>query len=171
MALTVGINWTGGIKNTNGERTFRSRFGVSATPSGEFALASGTGSGQANVAYEATFSILTTATLEIDLKGATGEKDVDNAALDIDTVKGIEIILTTAPASGVSLRLGPQGLTNANQLWFSAKTAGFYDTVRDRMAKFDRATGWAVDATNKIVGLHNPGAGTVAGWIRIIGVT
>ena len=171
MGLTTQIRWQEGVVYTNGNRTYRSRFGTSPTPSGDFILADGTGSGSANLVFEDDFTVAAGVTLEIDLKGGTGEKDVDNNTLDFDTVKGVEVILTTAPAAGVSLRLGPQGVTDANQLWFQAVTANFYDVVRDRLAQFDRATGWAVGAGTNILALHNPGASSVSGWVRVIGVT
>lgn len=170
MGLSARITWADGVLVESGGLSYRSRFGLSPTPAGLFVLSDGTGSGQANDVYEAAFSVLAGATLEIDLKGGNGEKNVLNQTLAFTTVKGVEIILATAPASGVSVRVGPQGLTNAAQLWFQAATANFYDVVRDRCAQLDRGTGWALDATHKILGVHNPGAGTVAGWVRVIGV-
>ena len=170
MPLTTRINWRDGVVYTTGALTYRSRFGTSPTPSGVFSLTDGTGDGAADDVFEDTFSINAATTLEIDLKGGNGELNVANEALNLATVKGVEIILTTTPASGVSIRFGPQGLTNAAQLWFQAATTNFYDIVRDRFAQFDRATGWALDATHKVIGLHNPGAAAVAGWIRVIGV-
>lgn len=169
MGLTTRIQWTDGVLLESAGLKYRSRFGNSPTPSGLFQLADGTSSGQANDVYEAPFSILTGATLQIDLKGGGGELNVLNQALAFTTVNGVEVIITTTPAAGVSLQLGPQGVTNAAQLWFQAATTNFWQEIRDRFSMFDRATGWALDATHKILAIKNPGAGTVAGWIRVIG--
>lgn len=169
MGLAAQIDWTGGVTETSGNLSASSRFGTAPTPSGSWALTDGTGSAQANQVYESLFTIAAGVTLQIDLKSGAGEKDVLNLALAMTAVKSVEVLLSTTPAAGVSLQLGPQGLANAAQLWFQAATANFYDTIRDRFANQDRAVGWALDATHKIVGVKNPGAGSVSGWLRIIG--
>lgn len=170
MGLRTSINWADGIVMESGSLRARSRYGSSPTPSGLWALTDGPGAGQANDCYEYAFSILTGATLSIDLKGGGGEVNVLNQALAFTKVKGVEVVLATAPAAGVSVRLGPQGVTNAAQLWFQAATTNFWVEVRDRFAMLDSHTGWAIGASTKILPIHNPGAGTVAGWVRVIGV-
>jgi hypothetical protein len=170
MGLTTRIQWTDGVLLEAAGLRYRSRFGSSPTPSGLFQLSDGTGSGQANDVYEATFTITPSSTLEIDLKGGNGELNVLNQALAFTAVKGVEVIITTPPASGVSLQLGPQGVTNAAQLWFQAATTNFWQEIRDRFAMFDRATGWALDATHKVLAIKNPGLADVSGWIRVIGL-
>lgn len=167
--MRARIVWTDGVYDATGARSYRSRFGTSPTPSGVFQLTNGTGTGQANQVYEAALSIATGATTLIDLKGGNGETDVLGVALAMTAVKGVELILTTAPATGVSLRFGPQNQTNAAQLWFQAATANFWIEVKDRFAHFDRHAGWALDATHKVLAINNPGAGTVAAWLRVIG--
>lgn len=167
--MRARIQWTDGILDSLGARSYRSRFGTAPTPSGLFQLTDGTGSGEANQVYEAVLSIATSTTEEIDLKGGNGEEDVLGVALAMTAVKGVELILTTAPATGVSLRFGPQNVTNAAQLWFQAATANFYVEVKDRFAMLERHAGWALDATHKVLAIHNPGAATVAAWIRVIG--
>jgi hypothetical protein len=164
------IQWTDGILDTSGGLSYRSRFGTSPTPSGLFQLSDGTGTGAANTAYEAALSIAAGATSLIDLKGGNGEKDVLGVALAMTAVKGVELILTTAPATGVSLRFGPQAATNAAQLWFQAVTANFWTEVKDRFAMFDRHAGWTIGASTKVLAVHNPGAATVAAWIRVLGI-
>lgn len=169
MSLATRIRWLDGVVYASGGISYRSRYGESPTPSGAWTLTDGTGSGKANDVYEKVFTIVAGATLSVDLKGGGGELNVANLALAFTAVKSVEVIITTAPASGVSLLVGPQGVTNAAQLWFQAATANFYDTVRDRFGQFDRATGWALDATHKILPLKNPGASSVSGWLRVIG--
>ena len=170
MGLRAKITWANGIQLESGGLTYRSRYGDAPTPAGDLTLGDGTGSGQANDAFEKAFTVAAGATLLIDLKGGTGELNVLNQALAFTKVKGFELILTTPPAAGVSLQVGPQGAANAAQLWFQATTANFWEEVRDRVAKFDRAVGWALDATHKVLALKNPGAASVSGWLRILGV-
>lgn len=170
MGLATRINWNDGVLFESGGLRYKSRYGVDPTPSGLFQLQDGSSTGQANDVYESTFTITAGSTTEIDLKGGASEKNVLNQTLAFTTVKGIEIVLTTTPASGVSVRFGPQGRTNAAQLWFQAVTANFWTEIRDRFAMFDRATGWAIGASTKVIALHNPGASSVSGWIRVIGV-
>lgn len=170
MGLTTRINWTDGVVMESAGLRYRSRFGSAPTPAGVFQLGDGTGSGRANDAFEKLVSVAAGATLLIDLKGGSGETNVLNQSLAFTKVKGVEVILTTPPAAGVSLRIGPQGTINAAQLWFQAATANFWAEVRDRFAMLDAATGWALDATHKVLAVSNPGADPVSAWIRIIGV-
>lgn len=167
--LVTRIQWQDGVVLSSGNLKARSRYGTSPTPGGLFALADGTGGGQANDAYESAFGVAAGATLQIDLKGGNGEVNLINQPLAFTAVKGVEVVLTAAPAAGVSVQFGPQGVANAAQLWFQAATANFWQEVRDRFATFDRAVGWAVNGTNKVLALKNPGAAAVAGWIRVIG--
>lgn len=167
--LLTRVQWTDGVLLSSGNLKARSRYGTSPTPSGLFSLTDGTASGQANDAYESAFSIDAGATLQIDLKGGSGESNLLNQLLAFTAVKGVELILTTAPAAGVSLQFGPQGVANAAQLWFQDVAANFWAEVRDRLAQFDRAAGWPIDAAHKVLAIKNPGLAAVAGWIRVIG--
>lgn len=167
--MRARIQWTDGVSDATGGRSYRSRFGTSPTPSGLFQLTDGTGTGAANSAYESAFTVAAGATKLIDLKGGNGETDVLGVALAMTAVKGVELIITTTPATGVSLRFGPQNQTNAAQLWFQAVTANFWQEVKDRFAMFDRHAGWSIGSSTKVLAIHNPGAATVAAWIRVIG--
>ena len=171
MGLTARITWKDGVQYEAGGRSFRSRYGTAPAPDGTLALTGGTGSGQANDVYETAFTLAAGATLLIDLKGGNGERSSLEPAnlLAFTAVKGLELILTTPPAAGVSLLVGPQGAANAAQLWFQAASANFWEEVRDRVARFDRAVGWALDATHRVLALKNPGATSVSGWLRVIG--
>lgn len=170
MGLKARIQWTEGVLYESGGLRYRSRFDTSPTPSGIWSTADGTGLGQANDVYEAVFTITAGSTLSIDLTGAGGEKNVANVALAFTKVKGVELILTTVPAAGVSLLLGPQAVTNAAQLWFNGVAAADRVEVRDRFAQLDKAVGWALVGAAVKLPVKNPGAASVSGWIRVIGV-
>jgi len=128
----------------------------------------GTSTNQINFVYKRAVSLATTTYLDIDLKGGGGELDVLNVAMAATAVKGVFLKVTT-PASGTSLRLGPQGRTDAAQLWFQAVTANFYDTVSDIFVMSDRGAGWALGASTKVLSLYNPGASTVAATLYVVG--
>lgn len=169
MGVSAQIDWAGNVRVEDGDLNFRSRYGVAPAPTGLVKLGDGTGAGQANAVYIASFTIPAGNTQQIDLKGGNGEKDVLNVALAFTAVKDVEVVLVTDPGSGVSVQFGPQGLTNAAQLWFQAATTNFWEEVKDRMAKLDRAVGWAIGASTKVLGLKNPGASPVTVWVRVIG--
>lgn len=168
MGLAAKVNITGGFTHTSGALVASGRFGESNMPAGTTVFADGTGAGQANQIFLVSFSIPATTMQLYDLKGGNGELDVLNVALAMTAVKQVVVEVTT-PASGTSLRFGPQNQTNAAQLWFQAATANFYDTVYSKFMQEDARAGWALDATHKVLGLYNPGASAVAGTLLVIG--
>ena len=169
MGLMARIRWSDGAVWDTGVIRARSRYDTSPAPSGLWTTADGTGTGQANEAYEATYTIGAGVTTSIDLLGAGSEKNLINQTLAFTKVKGVELVLTTTPAAGVSVRLGPQGVADAAQLWFQAATTNFWVEVRDRFAMLDRAVGWPLTAPAVKLPIHNPGAASVSVWVRIIG--
>lgn len=168
MGFSASYKLAGGYLHTSGGHIASGRLGRTPEPTVSLDLADGTGAEQANQVYSASLSIAASATLLIDLKGGGGELDVLNVALAMTAVKVVILTIDT-PASGASLRFGPQGQTNAAQLWFQAATTNFWEQVLDVMVKGDTRAGWALDGTHKVVAINNPGAATVTGKIRIIG--
>lgn len=79
-------------------------------------------------------------------------------------------VLTVAAPDGVKkLRLGPQNLTNAAQLWFGGVGATAYETV-DRYAIRVSQGGWAVTpGTGDLLRVNNPTGVTVAGSLFLVG--
>jgi hypothetical protein len=168
MGLQAKFNLTGGFLHTSGALSATGRMGTSPMPIGLTTFADGTGAGQANQVFLASFSINATTMQLYDLKGGNGELDVLNAALAMTAVKLVIVEITT-PAASTSIRFGPQNQTNAAQLWFQAATANFYDTVSDALFQKDARAGWALDSTHKVLGLYNPGAAAVAGTLLVVG--
>jgi hypothetical protein len=166
--MTLVSRLVGGWKATGTNGVSASlRYGRGVQPSRDLTFTTGTGSNQINVIYRRAFEVLTTANLDIDLKGAAGELDVVNAALNFVKVRAVEILLITPPAVGVSVRVGPQGVTNG---WIGPwKDGAAYDVVRRRFFMDNPVEGWAVGASNKILRIHNPGAATISGIIEIFG--
>lgn len=168
MGLQSRIELQGGYTWTSGPLTAAAAIAGLNEPAGVTAFSDGTGAGQANFVYSKNFSINATTMLLIDLKGGGGELDVLNVLMAATAVKAILLQIDT-PASGTSLRFGPQNQTNAAQLWFQDVTANFYMTVLDKMFLDDPRAGWALDATHKVLAIYNPGAGAVTGKLRVWG--
>lgn len=146
------------------------RFGSSPEPSGLLNLTDGSGTDQGNQLYRNVFTLAASGSLVIDLRGGTGELDVVGAALSLALVRAIYLELTTTPAAGVAVRLGPAGATNAFQGPWGGVAAANYSTVQRRFLMDAPADGWTVDGTHKILTISNPGAGSVSGVIEIPGV-
>lgn len=169
MGLTYREQVNGGYLLTSGSLKYRSDWDDGVFPTGITQLTNGTGDNQANSVFEAAFSIAATTMQLYDLLGGSGEVDVLNVALAFTKVKAVDVVLTTTPASGVSVRFGPQNQTDAAQLWFQAVTANFYDVVQSRFRQYDPVTGWAIGAGASVLAIYNPGAAAVAGRLRVIG--
>ena len=168
MALSARLTLSGGYQATSGPLTANGRVGSSPMPTVSLVLADGTGVGQANQVFSTTFSIAATTFQTYDLKGGGGELDVLNTALAMTAVKCVIVQLDT-PASGTSVRFGPQNRTNAAQLWFQDVTANFYETIPSFAYHADARAGWALDSTHKTIHLYNPGGATIAGTLLVIG--
>jgi hypothetical protein len=169
MGLQARYRFTGGYLVTSGSLKAEARVGSGGEPGGNCRFDDGTGAGQANQIFATDFTIASGATQLYDLKGGNGELDVLNVALAMVKVKLVLIELDT-PAAGTSIRFGPMNQTNAAQLWFQNVTANFYDTVRHILNQADEVTGWTIGASTKVIALHNPGAASVSGSLRVIGV-
>lgn len=156
MAATGGPQWT-------------DSFAATTAPTGRWSYADGTGDQQVKQNYRANFSVTAGSTLSVDLKGGGGELDQIRFALAFSRIRWVHVEITT-PGTGVSLQVGPLGLTNAWQGWFSAVTSGFYEIVPHLVTKTDPFGVWpAVGASTKILGIKNPGAATVAGTLIVSG--
>lgn len=166
MAATVSFRRVGGWTQTgsNGNRA-SGRFG-SSPQTGQLLWESG----QVDTIYRNAFSIGAGLNLDVDLRGGTGELDINDKALSLQRVRWVYCEITS-PGTGVSIRLGPQGVTNAWQAWFQAATANFWETVAAYLDKADAADLWsAVGASTSVLRLNNPSAGTVAGVLLVGGL-
>lgn len=166
--LTTRTNGGWVAEGANGLRA-SGRFGVGAEPSRDIAFVSGTGDNAIDVIYRRAFTITASGNVDIDLTGGWGELDVLNVALDFAKIRAIDVILTTTPASGVSLRVGPQ--SQSNGFIGPWQDVDGYDTVRRRWFADNPVAGWTVDGTHKILRLNNPGASSVSGVIEIFGTS
>lgn len=117
--------------------------------------------------YAIDFSLAAAASLSIDLTGGTGETDVENAALDLESVLLLHVELDSVGA-GKSVEVGPLAAANG---WVGPfKHASGGAVVQDRLTIACQSDPVVVDATHKILKLTNPGAGTVTGKLLVFGV-
>lgn len=166
-SINIGLSGTiSDVSSTAVARKWSDSFGGSGLqlPTGRITFGSGTGVGNVNQIYVASFSIATTVTQEFDMK--TGLTNVLGDAFSLSLLKLVIVILDTATTGEVWL--GPQNLTNGCQAWFSVATANGRETVKDKVVHVDQ-NGWVVGASTKILGLYNSTAGTVTGTIILAG--
>lgn len=168
MGLTSRFELVGGYSHILGNLTGAGAVGGTSQPAGVTVFADGTAAGQANFVYENNFTLAATTMLNLDMKGGGGELDLLNRAMAATAIKAVLLQITT-PASGTSLRFGPQNQSNAAQLWFQAVTANFYQEVFDILWVADPRAGWSLDATHKVLSIYNPGASSVDARLRVIG--
>jgi hypothetical protein len=107
----------------------------------EFELADGTGTDQANELYVARTAIGIGANLDLDLYGS-----LLNFKGDVINFTAIKLFLVTiqTPDGVKKIRVGPQGLALAAQLWFGGVTANFYEETTWHSFHFDRYAGWPI---------------------------
>lgn len=156
--MDLRTEWRGSVVATAGIGKAVARWGGPVLPRALFRLFDGTAAGQADDAAYTPFSIAFGAAFDWDLKGGSGEKNLNGQALSWQTLKALWVVLDV-PAAGVKLRLGPQGRTGAAQLWFFAATANYWAEVRDLYQQADRNDGWAIAGGASKVCLTNPAGG------------
>lgn len=113
-----------------------------------------------------TLAATTGATISLN-DAANTTKDASGAPLQIATLFWFYLEVVT-PAAGHPVRFGPQGVTNAAQLWFHGTGANDWIEVPDCLVLPNRAGGWAVASGTPNVRLYNPHATdaiTVRMWL------
>lgn len=80
------------------------------------------------------------------------------------------VVAIIDPDGTKKLRIGPQGQTNANQLWFQAVTANFWEETYNVVVKDRPVTGWTVTAaTTDVLSIYNPGGSSLEYAIWLLG--
>lgn len=166
LDISMGGTWS---QIATGGPQWSAGFSASGVPSGRFAYDYGTGDRQIQQVYQTAFNIAAGATLSVDLKGGTGEVDLVRGALNLSRVRWVCVEITT-PGTGVKLQVGPDGVANAWQGWFSAVASGFYDIVGHTLSKNDPYGVWgSVGAGTKILAVKNPTGAAIAGTLVVAG--
>lgn len=126
----------------------------------------GTGDGQANEWYVYQGAIAAGGDLDLDLSGTSLQNDLGED-IALTSIRAL-ILSIESPASTKVIRLGPQGVSNAAQLWFGGVTSVCYEEVYDHVCRWRSTGGWTITAgTGDILRLHNSGSAsaTVNLWI------
>lgn len=177
MGLDVRINRGGGRGSgcniTIGALPTGLRFGE-APLTGLLSLSNGAGGGQADTLYRRDFSLTAlgggTDTITVDLRGGSGELDVTGAVLSLQRVRWVYVELTT-PADAKAIRFGPRNVANAWQGWWGGVGASDYTIVPFILDQADPYDNWpVVDATHKVLSIHNPSAIAVVGTLLVGGI-
>lgn len=128
----------------------------------------GTGDGQANEVYSELLTIPASSTVSLDLSGTTRQNPFEE---DIAFTSIVAVIVAVVdPASTKRVRLGPQNVANAAQLWFGGTGAGMYVEIYDDFAMVRKTGGWTITAgTGDLLPISNPDGTDVDVAIMIIG--
>jgi hypothetical protein len=130
-------------------------------------ITNGTGSGQANQHWHDERTVLTANNDNLDLAG--GLTSSFGATITFTKIKAIVIAIDT-PASGKVLKVGPQNIAAAAQLWFGGTGATVYETIYDALARWSLIDGWTVTATTAdIFGIRNDSGVSITYRIWILG--
>jgi hypothetical protein len=170
MAVDTRIDIRNGITGLVGGTRIPYRFGSSLMPAGQIRMYAGTGATQANVCFVKTWTLAGSANLDVDL--TTGQTDINNVAVNLTKVKLVICQITALVAVADYVKIGPQNVTNAIQLWHGDVTANFFTEIRDVpfINGGQNWAGWTVDATHKIIRINNPTANSLSGHLIVIGI-
>lgn len=154
------------LKDSTLGQTITQRVGGTLLPAAATAFEWGTGSGQANALYVATRTVNATTADNLNLSSLA----LGGTTFSLTKVKYV-LIAISSPDGTKSLRVGPRGVANAAQLWAGGTAAGNYETVVSYREWIHTFAGWDVTAsTADILGIYNPGAGSVTYGVAIIGL-
>lgn len=143
----------GSITDSAGAMSQLAALGGAVLPSVGFNYTFGTGSAQVNKWYLARRTLAAGAYDDLNL---TSGLTALGATQAFTALKRVWVIIVD-PDGTKRLRVGPQGRTNANQLWFQAATANFWEDTYTAVLKDRPVTGWAVSAgATDVLSVHNP---------------
>ncbi len=166
--LRIAVDPSGAfrITDTTAGISVTQRVGSDTLPVAPLLLQWGTGTNQANALYVASRTVSATTADNLNLSSLA----LAGTTFSFTRIKYVLIALS-GPDGTKSLRVGPQGVSNAAQLWAGGTAAGNYETViTDREWKHPYA-GWTVTAsTADILGIYNPGASSVTYGVVIAGL-
>lgn len=136
----------------------------------KLSLGAGTGEDQANQHWGDQITVAAGADEDLDLTALSGL--MPGTTVNFSRVVAV-VMAILDPDGALALQVGPQGVTNGWQGWFSDVLAANWEEVKQGLYKPNTkgaTPGWTVDATHKVLRLHNPGAADVTCRIVILGV-
>jgi hypothetical protein len=142
-------------------------FGAGILPAIRTRYTYGTGANQVNAWYLAKRTLAATTYDDIDLTAGCVTLGTTFAFTKLKRV-----FVGIVGADGTKkLRVGPQGRTHANALWFQAATANFWEETYSWVLKDRPVTGWSVTASSTdVLSIYNPGASSLDYAIWLLGI-
>jgi hypothetical protein len=142
------------------------RFGGGALPVRRTQFSFGTGDFQGNAWYIDSRTVSATSNDNINLSSLA----YYGTTYSLTKLKYLYVCISE-PNGTKSLRVGPQNVSNAAQLAWGGTGSTVYDTVHTGRDWEHPFAGWDVTATSAdVLGIYNPGAGSVTYGIWIIGL-
>ena len=139
-------------------------------PSLSAPLTDGTGAIQGNMVHAAKYTLAAAANVDIDLAGTSLVNPVNGVA-SFSYVRQFILVIDT-PDGIKKLRVGPQGVANAAQLWFGGTGATVWEDVKEWVVRTDRYVGWpVVPATGDLLRINNPSAVSVDFYLVLLGLS
>lgn len=149
------------------------------TPQVAFVNGSGTtllnGALQGDNWYLNQLTIAGSGSYNLTLNGGS-DKDPSGAALAFTAITLVMIAITAingasyVPDGTDYLKVGPNGVTNAAQLWFGGTGSGQYETVYWQAFHPGPAAGWTVNSTTaSLLPIANPGSNSITCAVLVIG--
>lgn len=141
-------------------------FGFGVLPAIRYRYSFGTGSGQANKWYLAQRTLAATTYDDLNLTSGLSTLGTTQTFTALKRV----LIAIVDPEGTKRLRIGPQGRTNANPLWFQAATTNFWEETYTYVLKDRPVTGWGVTAASTdVLGVYNPTGSSITYAIWLLG--
>lgn len=168
--LVFGGSWplTSFWKDGTTGAVLRKKFGVLSVPELSVSLTYGATSGKANWAYYASRTVTATTADNLDLSGSL----TDGLGNTISATKlKLLAVAVSSPDGTKALRVGPRGVSNAAQLNFGGVASTDYQTVTTWHVIYEPVAGYTITAgTGDVLGIYNPGAGSVTYSVLLAGV-
>lgn len=141
-------------------------FGAGVLPDLRFGYSFGTGDSQANKWYARRRTLAATTYDDLNLTSGLTTLGATQAFTALKRV----VIAIVDPDGTKRLRVGPQGRTNAAQLWFQAATTNFWEETYSFLLKERPVTGWALTAgAADVLSVYNPTGSSVTYAIWLLG--
>lgn len=184
LSAALGVSGSGSLNLGAGvsSRIDQLQVGPSAQaafPAGAINWVNGTGavlsngSLQSNNWYLNTLTITAGGSYNLNLNGGS-DKDPSGTALAFTAITLVLIAITaiagstTAPNAVDFLKVGPNAVASAAQLWFGGTGAGMYESVYWQSFHPGPAAGWTVGA-GSLLPIANPGANNITCAVLVIG--
>lgn len=160
------ITGGGSITDSSAGTSQVATFGFGVLPVIRSRYSFGTGSGQVNKFYVAQRTLAATTYDDLNLTSGLSTLGATQAFTALKRV----LVAIVNPDGTSRLRVGPQGRSNANQLWFQAATTNFWEETYSYVLKDRPVTGWAVTAASTdVLSIYNPTGSSITYAVWLMG--